>query len=79
MRDNDEEEEGNGLFTLKRASFGMYYFVASSIAIALLCDFAYSATVEGFGDPEILSCTWCSSVYSNIRKPNSRFALEHRS
>ena len=56
MRDNDEEEEGNGLFTLKRASFGMYYFVASSIAIALLCDFAYSATVEGFGDPEILSC-----------------------
>ena len=41
MRDNDEEEEGNGLFTLKRASFGMYYFVASSIAIALLCDFAY--------------------------------------
>eukprot|EP00938_MAST-03A_sp_MAST-3A-sp1_P005796 g5796.t1 len=58
MRDNEEEEieENNGLFTMKRASFGMYYFVASSIAIALLCDFAYSATVEGFGAPTILSC-----------------------
>ena len=56
MEENDfkeeeekEDEEEGGLFTLKRVSFGLYYFVASSIAVALLCDFAYSSKVGGYG------------------------------
>ena len=48
IKEIENEEEG-GLLTLKRVSFGLYYFVASSIAVALLCDFTYSSKVGGYG------------------------------
>ena len=56
--ERDEEEEGcNRLFTYSNLTFILYYIVASSISVAILCDYAYSASVSGFeAAPMLLTC-----------------------